>query len=174
MQDRSRPTIGDKEAALSAGTTHPDGRSMVALVGALFPDLPPDSRAILARLATQHRPAPGAVLMREGRPTLQLGAILEGRLAVRDRIGSDEVTIMTLEPGDIFGWSALLDGVSTASIIALAGAEVVLFERDALRRALDADPASAAVVYRRLLTAVASRLDATRLLMRDVYAGRAP
>ena len=40
--------------------------------------------------------------------------IVEGRLAVRDRIGLDDVTLMTLDPGDVFGWSAVLDGISTA------------------------------------------------------------
>jgi CRP-like cAMP-binding protein len=78
---------------------------------------------------------------------------------------------MTLEPGDVFGWSAVLDGISTASIVALDGARVLLFERVALLSAMAADQVMAVVLYRRLLEAVASRLDATRLLARDVYAG---
>ena len=45
---------------------------------------------------------------------------------------------MTLEPGDVFGWSAVLDGISTASIVALDGARVLLFERGALLSAMAA------------------------------------
>jgi CRP-like cAMP-binding protein len=148
----------------------PSTRPIDALIARLLPDLTPTARATLAAIGRDERPAPGSFLMREGRPTLDLGLIVEGRLAVSDRIGTDERTLMTLEPGDVFGWSAVLDGVSTASISALDGARVLLFERRALLAAMETDRAMAVVVYRRLLEAVASRLDATRLLTRDVYA----
>jgi CRP-like cAMP-binding protein len=144
---------------------------LVALIGRLLPGLPASSMRTLAAIGRDERPAPGTFLMREGRPTLDLGLIIEGRLALRDRVGQDDVTLMTLEAGDVFGWSAVLDGVSTASIVALDGARVLLFERAALLSVLGADPSLAVVLYRRLLEAVASRLDATRLLKRDVYAG---
>lgn len=142
-----------------------------ALVGHLLPGLPASSLRTLAAIGRDERPAPGTFLMREGRPTLDLGLIAGGRLAVRDRLGADDVTLMTLDAGDVFGWSAVLDGISTASIVALDGARVLLFERAALLSVLAADPLLAVVLYRRLLEGVASRLDATRLLMRDVYAG---
>jgi CRP/FNR family transcriptional regulator, cyclic AMP receptor protein len=145
--------------------------SIGSLVGRALPDLAPDARLTLASIARDERPTAGTYLMREERPTLDLGLIVEGRLAVRDRIGADDVTLMTLEPGDVFGWSAVLDGISTASIVALDGARVLLFERAALLSAIAADQVMAVVLYRRLLEAVASRLDATRLLARDVYAG---
>jgi len=149
----------------------PSTGSIDALIGGALPDLMPDARLTLASIARDDRPAAGTYLMREGRPTLDLGLIVEGRLGVRDRIGTDDVTLMTLEPGDVFGWSAVLDGISTASIVALDGARVLLFERVALLSAMAADQVMAVVLYRRLLEAVASRLDATRLLARDVYAG---
>jgi CRP-like cAMP-binding protein len=141
-----------------------------ALVGHLLPGLPESSLRTLAAIGRDELPAPGTFLMREGRPMLDLGLIVGGRLAVRDRLGPDDVTLMTLEAGDVFGWSAVLDGVSTASIVALDGARVLLFDRAALLSVLDANPLLAVALYRRLLEAVASRLDATRLLMRDVYA----
>ncbi len=144
---------------------------LVALIGRLLPGLPAISMRTLAAIGRDERPAPGTFLMREGRPTLDLGLIVEGRLAVRDRIRQDDVTLMTLEAGDVFGWSAVLDGVSTASIVALDGARVLLFRREAMLSAFEGDSTIAIVIYRRLLEAVASRLDATRLLMRDVYAG---
>lgn len=150
-------------------TPRPDP-AIVDLVARMLPDLTATSRATLALVGRDQRPPAGAYLMREGRPTLDVGLILEGRLAVRDHIGGDEVTLMTLEPGDVFGWSAVLDGISTASIVALDDARVLLLERAGLLSAIEGDTGIAAAVFRRLLEAVASRLDATRLLMRDVYA----
>ena len=146
----------------------------LASLARLLPGLAASSLRELGEIARDERPAAGTYLMREGRPTLDLGLIVDGRLAVRDRVGLDDVTLMTLEPGDVFGWSAVLDGISTASIVALDGARVLLFERAALLAILETDPSVAVVIYRRLLEAVASRLDATRLLMRDVYAKGRP
>ena len=140
------------------------------LVVRLLPDLPASAAQTLGSIARDERPVAGTYLMREGRPTLDVGLIVEGRLAVRDRVGADDITLMTLEAGDAFGWSAVLDGISTASIVALDGARVLRFERSALLSAMEADQTVAGVFYRLLLEAVASRLDATRLLMRDVYA----
>lgn len=142
------------------------------LVGRLLPGLPASSRRTLASFGRDERPVPGTFLMREGRPTTDLGLIVEGRLALRDRVGTEEITLMTLDAGDVFGWSAVLDGISTASIVALDDPRVLLFGRADLLAAIEGDRAIALVVYRRLLEAVASRLDATRLLMRDVYATR--
>ena len=144
-----------------------------ALIARYLPELSPRQRQVLALISRDERPAPGTYLMREGRPTLDIGVIVEGRLAVRDRIDQDDVTLMTLDPGDMFGWSAVLDGTSTASIVADEGARVLLFDGAALREALTADESLAVILYRRLLEAVARRLDATRMLARDIYAFRA-
>jgi CRP-like cAMP-binding protein len=143
-----------------------------SLIARYLPDVPLRSRQKLAAISRYERPARGTYLMREGRPTMDLGLIVDGRLAVTDRIGRDDITLMTLDAGDVFGWSVVLDGVSTASIVAEANAGVVLFDGAALRAALDADKGLALVIYRRLLEAAASRLDATRMLARDVYAFR--
>ena len=94
----------------------PSTGSIDALIGGALPDLMPDARLTLASIARDDRPAAGSYLMREGRPTLDLGLIVEGRLGVRDRIGTDDVTLMTLEPGDVFGWSAVLDGISIEAL----------------------------------------------------------
>jgi len=148
------------------------GEPLPDLVGRLLPGLPPTSCRALAVIGRDERPASGTFLMREGRPTVDLGLIVEGRVAVRDTIGGEDTTLLTLEPGDVFGWSVVLDGISTASIVALDDARVLLLPRAPLLSAIEGDSTLAVVLYRRLLEAVASRLDATRLLMRDVYAGR--
>jgi CRP-like cAMP-binding protein len=83
------------------------------------------------------------------------------------------VTILTVEPGDVFGWSALVEPhEATSNAVALEAAEALVFDGPALRRLLAADAALAASVYPRLLTAVARRLVATRTQLLDLYAGQ--
>jgi CRP/FNR family transcriptional regulator, cyclic AMP receptor protein len=113
---------------------------------------------------------PGATVLSEGRPARHLGIVIDGRLAVRTRVpGHPDATVMTLDPGDIFGWSAVLDSGATATIVALGDARVMLIEREALLEMLSADPLLAAAVYRRLLEVVEDRLAATRMQMLDLY-----
>lgn len=136
----------------------------------LAPDLPPQSRRRLAATARLESVTKGATLLREGRPTPYLGVVIDGRLALHARVpGYPDATLMTLDAGDIFGWSAVLDGTATASVVALESGSVMLLEREALLGAIAGDPGLAAGLYRRLLEAVASRLEATRLQMLDLY-----
>jgi CRP/FNR family transcriptional regulator, cyclic AMP receptor protein len=113
---------------------------------------------------------PGATVLSEGQPARHLGVVIDGRLAVRTRVpGHPDATVMTLDAGDIFGWSAVLDSGATATIVALGDARVMLIEREALLEMLSADPLLAAAVYRRLLEVVEDRLAATRMQMLDLY-----
>ena len=133
-------------------------------------DLPARGRRALARIARMEVLAPGTVTLREGHPTGRLGVVIDGRLSVRTRVpGHPDVTLLTLDPGDVFGWSAVLDGTATSSVVALTESTVMVFDRDDLMRAIDGSPAVAAVVYRRLLQTVADRLVRTRLQLLDVY-----
>jgi CRP-like cAMP-binding protein len=138
-------------------------------------DLPANGRRALARIARIEVLAPGTVALREGRPTGRVGVVIDGRLSVRTRVpGHPDVTLLTLEPGDVFGWSAMLDGTATSSVVALTESTVMVFDRDDLMSVIDGDAAVAAIVYRRLLQTVAERLVRTRLQLLDVYGpGRA-
>jgi CRP-like cAMP-binding protein len=133
--------------------------------------LPPDVRERLAMLARRERYGPGDVLLREGEPADDLGIVLVGRIALRLRVPErGSVTILTVEPGDLVGWSAIVPPHrSTSSAIALVPSEVLTFAGEPLRAALDADPVLAAAVYPRVLRAVARRLDATRLQLLDLF-----
>jgi CRP-like cAMP-binding protein len=149
---------------------------MVDLIGLdlavtrLAPDLRPRARRRLAATARLESVTKGTTLLREGRPTPFLGMVVEGRLALRAPVpGHPDATLMTLDAGDIFGWSAVLDGTSTASVVALDASRVLLLEREDLLLAISGDARLAAGLYRRLVEAVASRLDATRLQMLDLY-----
>jgi CRP-like cAMP-binding protein len=133
--------------------------------------LPPEVRERLTGLARRARYEPGDVLLQEGEPADDLGIVLTGRIALRLRVPErGSVTILTVEPGDLVGWSAIVPPHrSTSSAIALVPSEVLTFAGEPLRAALATDPILAAAVYPRVLRAVARRLDGTRLQLLDVF-----
>jgi CRP-like cAMP-binding protein len=129
-------------------------------------------RRHLASLATLRRVAVGDVLLREGEETPHLGIVVEGRIALRLLVpGRGPITVLTVESGDLFGWSALVPPYrSTSSAVAIAPSEVLLFEAAALREAMAADDDLAAAIHPRLLQVVVRRLDATRAQLLDLFA----
>ena len=134
-------------------------------------DLQPRIAAQLVSLARLRRCAAGDVLLREGDPADELGIVMTGRIALRLRVPErGSVTILTVEPGDVVGWSAVVPPHrSTSTAIALVPSQMLSFPGGELRAALDADSALAAAVYPRVLRAVARRLDGTRLQLLDVF-----
>jgi CRP-like cAMP-binding protein len=131
-------------------------------------------RELVDRLSAMARVAEvpaRTVLLREGDETHELGLVLEGRLVLSERIpGREPVTLMTVERGDIFGWSALLPPFrATSSVVTVEDSRIAGFPGPALRAALRSDVALAAAVYRQLFDAVARRLIATRQQLLDVY-----
>ncbi len=137
-------------------------------------NLPPHALSQLAEIAELRSYPAEATLLREGGPTTEFGIVLSGRIGLRTLVPErGPVTILTVEPGDIFGWSALVEPhVATSTAVALEPVEAIAFEGAALRRLLSADSALAASVYPRLLTAVARRLAATRTQLLDLYGGQ--
>src|SRR5262245_15083803 len=106
----------------------------------------------------------GDVLMREGDVTPPFGIVASGRVALRQLVPErGAVTILTVEPGDIVGWSALVPPHrSTSTAVAVEPTRILTIDAATLRRALAEDPALAATVYPRVLEALARRLGATR------------
>jgi len=113
----------------------------------------------------------GSVVFREDEDTPFLGIVRSGRLALRTRLpGRGNATLLTVEAGDVFGWSALTRPHSaTATVVAVAETRACCIEADRLRGALDSDPGLAAPVQRRVLEAIARRMAAHRMQLLDVY-----
>ncbi len=134
--------------------------------------LPGPARDRLAELAHLGSYPTGEVVIHEGQPVDSFGVVVEGRLAVRLNVpGRSTVTALTIEPGDIVGWSALVPPHrATSTVVALEPTTVVAFDGSSLRSELDADPALAAAVTWRVLDAVARRLEATRTQLLDLFA----
>lgn len=131
----------------------------------------------LASLGTLTNVPEGTTIVREGDVCRSIGVVIDGRVALRLRLpGGDDRTILTVDPGDVFGWSAVLPpAIATASAVAIVPTRAVLFDGDALRAAFESDCELAAAVYQRLLVGVMRRLGATRTQLLDLYrAGSEP
>lgn len=114
----------------------------------------------------------GATILREGAAVDTLGVVAEGRVAIRLYVpGRGMQTILTVETGDLVGWSSVVPPYrSTSTVIALEPTTVVNFHGPALRGAMDADPVLAAALMSRILQAVVRRLTATRTQLLDLFA----
>lgn len=137
-------------------------------------ELRPRTRIALAELGRLTTVKAGDVMLREGEPSDFLAIVLDGRIALRLRVPErGQVTIQTVEPGDVIGWSAVVPPYrATSTVVALADSELAQFDGPALREALATDTALAAELYPVLLAAVARRLEGTRLQLLDLFSQR--
>jgi CRP/FNR family cyclic AMP-dependent transcriptional regulator len=155
-----------------------DARDAVAIeLGATWfgSGLSMHARERLAECATlEQRPA-GVTLLREGDTTGLFAIVTAGRVALRMQVPErGAVTILTVEPGDVVGWSALVPPHrSTSTAVTLETTTLLSFEPRRLRALLERDCPLAATLYPRLLEAIGRRLSATRNQLLDLYAQQA-
>lgn len=132
----------------------------------LFEDLTPEQTAKLERLAVTVRAGAGADLFRRGEPASHIYVVLEGavdlHMDVPEWWGIDTPhrKVSTAKPGQILGWSAMIDG-STYSLSAVCATKVTLarFTAADLAQALASDPAMGQQLLARVLRVVSSRFD---------------
>ena len=97
----------------------------------LFGQLEADEREHLLELAKTETFSAGRVIFSKGSPGECLYAILEGRVGI-NTLSSDgrEIFLNILEPGDVFGEIALLDGRErTAGAVAMTGTNLLRIDR---------------------------------------------
>lgn len=137
-------------------------------------DLDKHARSALAQLATLVRMPALEVLTREGEPADVLAIVLEGRVGLRVRVPErGQVTVLTVESGDVVGWSAIVPPHrATSTAVALVETDLALFDGTKLRAALAADPQLAAKFYPVVINAIARRLEGTRLQLLDLFSHR--
>jgi CRP/FNR family cyclic AMP-dependent transcriptional regulator len=150
--------------------------SLASALGAawLTNALTAEARAALVDLGRVATLPPGYALTREGDPTDHCAIVLEGRVALRMRVPErGMVTILTVEPGDIVGWSAVVPPYrATSSAITLASTTLALFDGPRLRDELARNKELAAGFYPLVLAAVGRRLEGTRLQLLDLFGQR--
>jgi CRP/FNR family transcriptional regulator, cyclic AMP receptor protein len=116
----------------------------------------------------------GAEILREHRATPFLGLIEFGRVALRVPVPDRSPhTVVTLEPGDLIGWSAIVPPYrATADAVALTPTRIRAFEAEAVRELLATDPAIAAQVSALVLRCVSERLTTSWHQLLDLFGMR--
>ena len=134
--------------------------------------LSPEAVARLAGIAEMRDVEIDTDLTREGQITEFFAIVLSGRVALRMLVPErGMVTILTVEPGDVVGWSAIVPPHrGTANAVAIEPVRLLELPGERLRALLRSDHALAASVYPRVLQAVSRRLSATRLQLLDLFA----
>ena len=137
-----------------------------------FNGLSAGERRRLADLARPLDVQPGSVLLREGTETTDLGMVRQGRVALKLSVPMrGQVTILTVEPGDLFGWSALIPPYrATSTAVAIEPTTGVVFPAGPLRELLVAEEELALALYPRVMRSMARRLEATRVQLLDLFA----
>ena len=132
----------------------------------LFEDLTDEQAARLSSMATTVRAGAGEELFRSGEPAAHIYVVLAGEvdlhMAVPEWWGIDTPhrKVSTAKPGQILGWSAMIDA-STYSLSAVCATKVTLarFTAADLAHALASDPAMGQKLLARVLRVVSRRFD---------------
>ncbi|MGD9722932.1 MAG: cyclic nucleotide-binding domain-containing protein [Pirellulales bacterium] len=135
-------------------------------------DLPADVLARVAAIATVSTYPAGSTLFREGTLNDRLLIVTSGRVALDMRVpGRGEVRVLSLGPGDVVAWSALIgDGCMTTSAVALDDVQLVSVGARDLLALCESDHTLGFHLMRQLGLALANRLVATRLQLLDLFA----
>lgn len=141
----------------------------------LLDGLPAGPRERLLALMARLELGAGVTFMHEGEITQSLTIIVRGRVALRLRVPErGAVTILTLDPGDLVGWSAVVPPFrATTSATTLEPTELATFDAEALRALLASDSELAAAFLPPVLQTVAARVAATRDQLLDLFRGTA-
>jgi CRP-like cAMP-binding protein len=129
------------------------------------------ARGRLHELAHRYDALPRTTLLREGDITPALSIVAAGRVALTERVaGRGSITLLTVEAGDVFGWSALVKPYTAmATVTSLEPVEIVAFDGPALRAAMAEDASLSAAVWAKVSQALSKRLMATRHQLLDLY-----
>lgn len=114
----------------------------------------------------------GTVLFREGGTSENLYLIRDGRIALEMNVpGRGAVRILTVGPGEMVGWSSLLDGGKmTANAVAAEDTDLVVAPANKLRELCEANREFGYHLMHQMADALSKRLVATRLQLLDLFA----
>jgi CRP/FNR family cyclic AMP-dependent transcriptional regulator len=135
-------------------------------------DLPDEALRKLAGISHAHIFPAGSILFEERTQNKNLYLIWSGRVALDMNVpGHGNVRVLSLGPGDMVAWSAVLDqGEMTASAVATEDTEVVALPADKLLAQCQADPQLGYEIMLRIARQLARRLLATRVHFLELIA----
>lgn len=138
--------------------------------GGFLAKVSPQARTKVLSVAQSFHYFAGETIFREGDPSILLYLLKGGHGALdishplRGRL-----TLMTIEPGDIFSWSALSEArVETASARAIDEVDALGVNGGALQAHCSEGPQLGVEIYRPLLEAISARLMAARMQAMNV------
>ncbi|MEZ6043982.1 MAG: cyclic nucleotide-binding domain-containing protein [Planctomycetaceae bacterium] len=113
----------------------------------------------------------GATLVTEGSNSGDFHIIRSGRVEICMSIPARGcLPVLTLEPGDVVGWSSILNLAGTmATVIAIEETQTITMKAARLRELCDQDHDIGYRIMERIARALSQRLIATRLQMLDIY-----
>jgi len=118
----------------------------------------------------------GEVLFSEGHAADELYLVREGRIELCMNVPPGGcLPILTLESGDLVGWSAFVpDARMTATAIATTDTQVIAIPASELVELCERDHDVGYSILHRVVTALSRRLVATRLQVLDLFADASP
>lgn len=127
-----------------------------------------DALAGMARIA--EHPV-GTWITVQGGPADEFHLVVDGRCAIEvAAAGRDPLVIATVHAGEVLGWSWMLaPHVWHFDVLALDHTRSIAVDGALLREACDTDHELGYEIVRRLAQVIASRLEATRLQLVDMY-----
>lgn len=117
----------------------------------------------------------GRQVMREGETTPFLGVVEAGRVALRRRVAErgHRLTLVTVEPSELVGWSALIPPYrATVDAVTTEPTRIRAFAAGPLRDLLATDPEVDAALLALLLETVSGLLNASWSQLLDIDANR--
>lgn len=134
-------------------------------------NLPEHVIAELADIATEEDLAAGTRIFREGTMFSKMLVIISGRVLLDMHVPSrGSVPILSLGPGDMVGWSAVVsDAVMTASATAAADTHLLSFDGRTLDELCERNHEFGYRFYQQMASALSRRLLGTRLQLLDLF-----
>jgi CRP-like cAMP-binding protein len=118
----------------------------------------------LAAIASEVEFEENEVVLVDGERSTSFFFVLTGSVVVELRTPQYVMAVQPLGPGDVFGWSALLDDQDTLfQVRARESTTALQIDGATLREHCMSDPALGAAFFHRILRVVAGRVRATEL-----------
>ncbi len=137
----------------------------------IFQGMSPDAVELLSGCASNVRFADGEVLFREGDEAGVFYVVRHGRVALETFVPTKgAVTIETIDPGEVIGWSWLFAPYRWHfDAKALGIVRATMFDAACLREKCERDPAFGYDLILRFTQVLIERLQWTRLRLLDSY-----
>ena len=119
---------------------------------------------------------PGVILFHEGVVHREFHIVASGHVRLDMAVsGRGRVPILSVGPGDVLAWSALIQQkVMTSTAVTQEPVRTIAFDGDALRQLCERNHEIGYYVMRQLAAALSHRLVATRLQLLDLFADQVP